>query len=111
MFFVVKILIAGFIIALASWLSAKKTVLAGFIVALPLVSILSILFAYIEHRNMAKINEFALSIVVAVPLSMAFFVPFLLNKWLKLNFHESFLSGIVLLAVAYYLHQFLLKIH
>jgi len=109
MFFIAKILIAAFIIALASWLSAKRTILAGFIVALPLVSILSILFAYIENKDMAKINDFAISIVVAVPLSMAFFVPFILNKWLNMNFYISFLFGIALLALAYFLHQFLLK--
>lgn len=109
MFFIIKLLVSGFVIALASWISVKKTVLAGFIVALPLISILAILFAYIEHRDMSKINEFAFAIVVAVPLSMVFFIPFLANKWLKMNFTLSFGIGIGLLGVAYYLHQVLLK--
>jgi hypothetical protein len=39
--FAAKILLAASVIGYASWLSDKKPVLAGFIVALPLVSILA----------------------------------------------------------------------
>lgn len=74
------------LIACASWLAGRKPVLAGFIIALPLTSMIAILFSYAEYRDMDKINAFARSIFVVVPLSLTFFVPFLLNKWLKLNF-------------------------
>ncbi len=90
------------LIAYASWLAGKKPVLAGFIIALPLTSILGILFAYAEHRDMAKINQFASSIFVAVPLSLTFFVPFLLNRWLKLGFALTFILALACLAAAYY---------
>jgi predicted membrane channel-forming protein YqfA (hemolysin III family) len=110
MFFIIKILLAAFTIAFASWLAGRKPVLAGFIIALPLVSILGILFAYNEHHNMEKINQFATSIFVAVPLSLLFFVPFLLNKWLKLNFALTFTLGIVLLVAAYIIHTAVFKI-
>lgn len=45
MFFGIKILISGIIIAYASWLSGKNPILAGFIIALPLMSIMSIAFS------------------------------------------------------------------
>jgi len=75
MFFIFKIIFSGLLIALASWLAGKKPVLAGFIIALPLMSMLSIVFTYAEYRDMAKVNQFATSILVAVPLSLAFFIP------------------------------------
>lgn len=109
MVFVIKILISAIVISFVSWLAGKKPVLAGFIIALPLVSILGILFAYLEHKDMEKINQFATSIVVAVPLSLVFFVPFLLNKWFKLNFTLTFGLGIIFLAFAYLAHSTLLK--
>ena len=104
-----KIIISALIIALASWLAKRETILAGFIVALPLVSILSILFVYLESRSMVKVNQFAVSILAAVPLSLLFFVPFVLNKWLKLNFAVSFIFGIGLLFVGYLIHSMILK--
>ncbi|MCX5681484.1 MAG: hypothetical protein NT079_04305 [Candidatus Omnitrophica bacterium] len=104
-----KIITSALIISLASWLAGKKTILAGFIVALPLISILSILFVYLEYRDMVKVNQFAVSILVAVPLSLLFFVPFVLNKWLKLNFSISFILGIGLLFVGYLIHSVIFR--
>ena len=42
--FALKVIFSGMIIAFASWLSVKKPVLAGFIIALPLMSLISIFF-------------------------------------------------------------------
>ena len=109
MFFLVKILISATLITFASWLAGRQTVLAGFVVALPLVSMLSILFSYLEYRDMEKINQFANSILTAVPLSLIFFIPFLLNKWLKMNFALTYLSAIGCLVVAYFVHHLIFK--
>ena len=111
MFFAVKVLISSVVIALTSWLAGRKAVLAGFIIALPLVSMLSILFTYLEYRNMEKVNQFATSILVAVPLSLAFFIPFLLNKWLKMSFPLTYASAIGCLALAYFVHQLIFKVN
>jgi hypothetical protein len=109
MIYFLKSLLAGTIIVFAAWLAGKRPVLAGFIIALPLMSMLSILFSYLEHRDMAKINQFAVSIVTAVPLSLAFFIPFLLNRWLKLNFAFTYGLAVACLALAYLAHSALFK--
>ena len=109
MLFWIKVFISSFIIAGASHLAGKKPVLAGFILALPLVSILSLVLAYWEHRDMQKVNEFAISILAAVPLSLLFFVPFVANRWLKLNFLFSMSLGFVCLALAYGFSYLVLK--
>lgn len=109
MLFVIKTIAAGMIIAFTSWLAGRKPVLAGLIVALPLLSMLSILFSYAEYRNMQKINEFAVSILIAVPLSLVFFLPFLLNRWLKMNFFISFSLGVAFICLAYGLWTYFSK--
>ena len=109
MWFAAKIIISSFIIAFVSWLAGKKSFLAGFIIALPITSILSLLFAYLQYRDMQKINEFATSILISVPLSLLFFVPFVLNKWLNMNFVLSFTFGIFLLFAAFIIHHLLFK--
>ena len=109
MWFGIKIVLSGILIAYASWLAGRNPVLAGFIIALPLMSILSILFSYAEYRDMAKINQFALSILVAVPLSLTFFIPFVLNKWLKMNFPVTYLLAVACVALAYLMHSVIFK--
>lgn len=109
MWFFTKTLLSGILIAFASWLSGRKPVLAGFIIALPLMSMLSILFSYLEYRDTQKINQFAVSILVAVPLSLSFFIPFVLNKWLRMNFVTTYLLAITALTLAYFIHSLIFK--
>ena len=101
MAFILKTVLASLIISTASWLAGKRPGLAGFIISLPLTSMLGILFSYAEYKDMAKINEFAKSIFILVPLSLVFFLPFLLNKWCKMNFGMTYFLGIALLGAAY----------
>ena len=104
-----KFIISGFLIVFASWLSGRKPILAGFIISLPLMSMLAILFSYLEYKDMARVNEFAASIIVAVPLSLLFFAPFVLNKWLKMGFIPTYLLAISCSTLAFFLHQLIFK--
>ena len=109
MTFLIRTVISALLIASVSMLAGKRPALAGFIIALPLTSMLAILFSYVQYKDMAKINQFAESILVAVPLSLVFFVPFLLNKWLKLNFIPTYFLALACLTAAYFLHQLIFK--
>ena len=86
MIFFLKILLAAIIIAFASWLSGKKPELSGFIIALPIASIIAIAFSYLEHKNTENSVIFAKSILVGVPVSYLFFLPFLFAKSFNFNF-------------------------
>jgi len=110
MFFtVLKITIATSVIVFASWLSGKKPELAGFITALPFVSILAIAFSYIQYQDTAVTSQYARSIILAVPVSWLFFLPFFfIEKW-GVNFWMSYLIGLGLLVLGYFLHQFIIK--
>ena len=108
-FFAFKLIVSALVITGASWLSGKKPILAGFLIALPLMSILAILFSYLQYRDMNKVNQFADSIFAAVPLSLCFFVPFLLNRWLKMNFVMTFGAGLLFLVAAYFIHALIFQ--
>lgn len=108
-FTTLKIAIAALVIAFASWLSGKKPELAGFITALPLVSILAIAFSYIQYQDTETTAQYARSIIFAVPISWLFFLPFFfIEKW-GLNFWISYGVGLGLLVIGYFLHQYILK--
>ena len=108
-FVVLKILLSASIIAGISWYAGKNPSLAGFLIALPIVSVLAISFSYFQYRDMEKINQFASSIVVSIPLSLLFFVPFILNRWLKWSFFPIILLGFILLFVGYLIHSRIFK--
>lgn len=108
-FTVFKVTLAAVLVAFASWLSGKKPELAGFITALPMVSILAIAFSYIQYQDPAATAQYARSIIFAVPISWLFFLPFFfMGKW-DVNFWVSYVFGLVLLVAGYFLHQFVMK--
>lgn len=108
MLFAFKIAVSATVIAFTSWLSGKKPELAGFIVALPLITLLVLPLSYAEYQDAEKTVRFAQSIFVAVPLSLLFFVPFLLAQKLIWNFWALYGAGLILLAAGYFAHKFLM---
>ena len=107
MIFFLKVIFASLIISFASWLSFKKPSTAGFIVALPLVSIITILFSYLEYKDFEKTITFAKSILIGVPASLLFFVPFFFAKNLGLNFFTTYILALCFLVVGFFLHKYI----
>ena len=105
--FAAKLILAAAVIGYASWLSDKKPVLAGFIVALPLVSILALLFSYIEHKDPQASITFAKSIMIGVPVSWLFFLPFFFADKYGYGFWMSFGVGILLLILGFVIHSYI----
>jgi hypothetical protein len=100
---------AGLLISFCSWLANKKPILAGFIIALPITTMIALVFSYGEFRDSQKSVEFAQSVFVAVPISLLFFVPFLFAKKFNLHFMTCYGLGFFLLASGYFLHQWLMS--
>jgi hypothetical protein len=103
--FLAKTLIAALIIAGASSLAQRQPTLAGYITALPLTSVLALTFAYLQTRDSAAIAKYAVSVFAAVPISLAFFVPFLLYDRLKGSFWACLGLGLALLYAGYFLQK------
>ena len=106
MIFLAKVLLAALVIAFASWLSGKKPELSGFIIALPIASIIAIAFSYLEHKNTENTVIFAKSILVGIPVSYLFFLPFFFAKNFNMNFWLIYGLGIILLLIGYFVHKY-----
>lgn len=104
-----KVVIAGIVISFTSWLAGKQPRIAGFLLALPLSSMLALIFFQAEFRDTEKASTFAKSIFLAVPLSLLFFVPFLFAGKLGWSFWTLFLAGTSLLVIGYLFHALVLR--
>ena len=107
MIFLAKVLLAALVIAFSSWLSGKKPELSGFIIALPIASIIAIAFSYLEHKNTENTVIFAKSILVGIPVSYLFFLPFFFAKNFNMNFWLIYGLGIILLLIGYFVHKYI----
>ena len=104
-----KTVVAAILISFVSWLSGKKIGLAGFLTALPLTTLLALAFSHMEWGDSKQSVEYAKSVFVAIPVSLLFFLPFLLAEKFNLNFWTCYTSGVVLLGVGYIIHSQVVK--
>ncbi len=104
-----KAIIAGLVIAFASWLSEKRPELAGFIIAAPVTSIIALTMSQIQTQDSNNTIIFAKSIFVGVPISYLFFLPFFMPSIGKLGFWITMSFGLALLAAGYFIHQLFLQ--
>jgi|TARA_R110000868_G_scaffold132380_4_gene343248 uncharacterized membrane protein YczE len=105
-----KTLLAAILISFVSWLSGKKTGLAGFLTALPLTTLLALAFSHMEWGDSKQSVEYAKSVFVAIPVSLFFFVPFLLAQKWNLSFWTCYSSGVILLGLGYFIHSYATKV-
>lgn len=104
-----KTIIAAILISFVSWLSGKKTGLAGFLTALPLTTLLALAFSYLEWGDAKQSVDYAKSVFVAIPVSLLFFLPFLFAQKFNLGFWACYSSGVVLLGIGYLIHSQIIK--
>jgi hypothetical protein len=108
--FISKTIIAALLISFASWLSGKRPDLAGFIVALPIATLIALVFSHTEHQNPETSIAFAKSIFVGIPITLLFFAPFLLAEKLNIPFWGCYFGGITLLVAGFFLHKAILNL-
>lgn len=104
---VLNTLVSALVIGIAAWLSRRYPNTAGFIVALPLATMLVLPLAYLQHRDAGSVFEMARSILVALPITLLFFVPFLLRD--RFSFWGAYGVGCALLPLGYFLHRAVMR--
>jgi hypothetical protein len=100
-------LVSAVVIGLAAWISRRYPVTAGFLIAMPLATMLALPLAYMQHRDAVSVFEMARSILVALPVTLLFFVPFLMRD--RLSFWAAYGLGCLLLPVGYLIHRALMR--
>ena len=102
---VFNILLAASVVTLASWLSRRFPITAGFIVALPLTTMMVLPFSYVQHGDAGNTMLLAKSIFTAIPVTMAFFLPFLFAGKLGLSFWQAYALACVTLCIGFFVHR------
>ena len=109
MYYTVKIVLTTLLIVSISELSKRNALIAALLASLPLVSILAMLWLFIDTHDVNKVAELASQIFWLVLPSLALFVslPFFLKQ--GLGFYVSMGLAIVLTAGCYGLMLRVLK--
>jgi len=108
-YYVLKIAISVLLIVAISELSKKSSLIAAVLASLPLISVIAMVWLYIDTRDIVKVSMLSTQIAWMVLPSLVFFIslPILLKQ--GLGFYLSLLSSIILTAISYFLMLFVFK--
>ncbi|HCL56571.1 MAG TPA: hypothetical protein DHW82_06130 [Spirochaetia bacterium] len=97
------------IIVIVSEISKKSSLIGGILASIPLLSLLSFIWIYIETKEIEKIIDLSYSIFFLVIPSLLLFIllPVLLKN--KINFYLSLLISSVVTSVFYFVMVRILK--
>lgn len=101
--FLAKVLVSAAIIGVATEVAKRYPFWGAVIVALPLTSILAMSWLYLDTRNNELLAQFARDILVLLPVSLLFFLPFLIEKRTGAGFMVNMIVGLALLALGVWL--------
>jgi hypothetical protein len=104
---ILNIALSATIISAALWVAKTNPILGGFVISLPLSTLIVLALSRFQNKDAVSTVLLAKSILLALPLTVLFFVPFLLSDKLKLSFWTSYFSGISLLIVSFGLHKWI----
>ena len=102
---IIKTLISAFIIIVATEVSNRSTLIAAIIIALPLVSIISLTWIWLETKDIDKISDLSTQIFwfVIPGLPMFLLLPIFLSK--GLGFYVSMVISCGVTVILFYLMQ------
>tara|TARA_B100001996_G_scaffold239817_1_gene185364 strand:+ start:345 stop:692 length:348 start_codon:yes stop_codon:yes gene_type:complete len=102
MFNATKIIISALVIFIASEIAKRDTLVGAIIVSLPLISLMSIIWIYIETREVERIIAFSYGVFSMLMPSLSFFItlPYFLKK--NISFSISLVLSIGIMVVLYF---------
>ena len=102
-YYIVKVVISAILIVIISEISKRSSLVGAILASVPLVSVLAMVWLYIDTRDIDRITGLASGIFWLVLPSLALFIslPLLLKQ--GINFYLSMTLSILITIVCYWL--------
>ena len=102
-YYIVKVVISAILIVAISEISKRSTLIGAVLASIPLVSVLAMIWLYIDTRDVARVTGLATGIFWLVLPSLALFIslPLLLKQ--GFNFYLSMTVSILITVICYWL--------
>lgn len=102
-FYLIKIVVTTGLVVIISEIAKRSSLLGGILASIPLVSVLAMLWLYIDTRDVAKVSSLSVNIFWLVLPSLTLFIalPVMLKQ--GLNFYLSLSLSVCLTALCYLL--------
>lgn len=102
-FYLIKIIVTTGLIVIISEIAKRSSLIGAILASIPLVSVLAMLWLYIETKDVAKVSNLSVSIFWLVLPSLTLFVSLAVMLKQGLNFYLSMSLSVALTTICYLL--------
>jgi hypothetical protein len=104
-FFIFKALLSGFLIAAISSVAKTSPKWAAMLTALPMMTILSLIWIYVETRDIHKLEHYTRDVFIWILPTLIFFVAALAFFKLRLQFEWVLSLSLLMMSVVVWLFE------
>lgn len=108
-YYIIKVLLSSAIIMAISEISKRSTLLGSIFASVPLVSLLAIVWLYLDTKDVKQVADLSQGVFWMVIPSLLFFIlfPAMIHK--NINFWVSLVVSLIVMVMAYFVMLFILK--
>ena len=99
---IVKILISAILIALISEVSKRSTFFGAILASIPLVSVMAMIWLYIDTNDSLQVVQLSKSIFWLVIPSLVLFITFPFFIRLQLSFYTALSASLIAMVITYF---------
>jgi hypothetical protein len=101
-YYAVKVIVSALMIVVVSELSRRFTILGALIASLPLVSLLAMVWLYVDTGDVSQVSKLSLNIFWMVIPSLGLFMLFPVLLQAKISFYVALFVSCVITALGYW---------
>lgn len=102
-YYLVKVSLTVLLVVVISEVAKRSSLIGGVLASIPIISVLAILWLYVETQNIDKVTQLASSVFWLVIPSLALFISLPLLLKAGVGFYTSLVLSIVITVLAYFL--------
>jgi len=100
---IIKVFISAILIVLISEVAKRNTFFGAILASIPLVSVMAMIWLYIDTHDLAQVVQLSRSIFWLVIPSLVLFITFPLLIRLQLPFYAALSTAVILMVITYFM--------
>lgn len=106
--YIIKVALSAILIVTVSEASKKSSLVGGIFASIPLLSVLAMIWLYIDTKDIQKVSQLSTSVFWLVIPSLSLFIVLPVLLKMKIDFYLALSISITVMIILYYIMIFLL---
>lgn len=101
--YIIKVALSAILIVAVSEASKKSSLIGGILASVPLLSVLAMIWLYIDTKDIQKVSQLSTSVFWLVIPSLSLFIVLPVLLKMKIDFYLALTISLIIMVLLYYI--------